>query len=286
MDSRQDWNNASRGNVQVSTGKASRIRVTTMIGNHNYLLADYADVQGKRTLEFDIPKGITDITVSDGTNNYDTKVGGSVDFGSRSRAAITDGTDPFITVEDMTGNEFRDQWMVVPWIDATRFTRKMPEKCYNANREGVSTDFMFEAGDKDIIIYPLFWQTSSSHIFGLYYIDDNNTIVHVPVWNMGAEKNASSWSSDLVYNIVKSDVQKVELKEGSEAFKAAFGDKKLADLPVKDNVTEPRFGNDVLADISEMTNALVPVIQADANAKGIKANYLYRWTNKNLDGEK
>lgn len=277
MDSRQDWNNASRGNVQVSTSKASRIRVTTVIGSHNYLLADYADVQGKRTLEFDIPKGITDITVSDGTSKYDTKVGGSVDFGSR--ATITDGntTQDFITVTDMTGEEYRDQWLVVPWIDATRFTRKMPEKCYNGNREGVQTDFMFKSEGQDIVIYPLYWQTNQTHKLGLYYIDDNGAIVKVPVWQM----DRYTYNNKSVYGIVSSDVKEVVLSDDDEDVKIAFGGKKLSELNVQDNVTESRFGPEVLEDISEITNALVSIFEK----RNIDYNFIYRWSNKDIKNE-
>jgi len=281
MDSRQDWNNASRGNVQVSTSKASRIRVTTVIGSHNYLLADYADVQGKRTLEFDIPKGITDITVSDGTSEIATKVGGSAEFGERSRVAITNGNTDLIEVVDIAGKEFGSEWMIVPWIDATRFTRKMPEGCYNGDREGVETDFMFRTSSNEIIIRPLYWQTSQTHTLGLYYFDDEGKIVHVPVWHM--DKVGGDPTDDLVYSIVRSNVIKVSLLDSDEDVKSEFPEG-LSSLKnrVPDNVMETRVGNDVLADISYITKGIDKILRnrSDTHAN---YNYLYRWTNIDLD---
>ncbi len=195
MDSRQDWNNASRGNVQVSTSKASRIRVTTMIGNHNYLLADYADVQGKRTLEFDIPKGITDITVSDGTNNYDTKVGGSVEFSSKSRGVYTGET----VIDDVTINvKVADEkyWRVLSEFDINSFNRVMPEDGINLYHPGVNKDFMFRSTGP-IIIYPLYWNTSETNTIGLVYIDKNGNKQYVRLFT-----NYKSPDFDMNTNVV------------------------------------------------------------------------------------
>jgi len=244
IDGRQDWNNASRGNVQVNTAKSSRVRVTAVIGTHNYLLADYEDVQGKRTLSFDIPKGVTDITVSDGITDIDAVVGGSVDFASESRAGgSVSGGDTFVTVTDITGDADKDKWKIIPWIDAKRFTRKMPEGCYNGNRPGVSTDFMFTTTGTSIIIYPLYWDTSSNNTLGIYYLDEQGSIVYVPVYNVGAERY-NNWNpgDDAVYTFVNSEVKHFTLKDGDEAVIKAFGGRKLSELPVQDNVTEPGVG--------------------------------------------
>jgi len=297
IDGRQDWNNASRGSVQVSTATSSRVRVTTVIGDQNYLLADYKDVQGKRTIAFDIPKGVTEITVSDGITNINTELGGFVDFGSVSRSPILDGSDPKIKVtRDMRDTKYSDEWLVVPWIDATRFTRKMPEECYNANREGVVSDFMFKATGNKIMIRPLYWQTSADHIFGLYYIDgqdenDEDKVVYVPVWDMGKEHKNNEPASDCVYSLTTSDVLHFKIKNDDPRVLAAFGGRTLSELPVQDNVTEPGVGPVTLNAISEITDFLVPLAHADAASRKKedgtpeRCNYLYRWTNTDLSKE-
>lgn len=80
VDSRQDWNNAVHASVRVTTPTAERVRITAKIGKNNYLLADYADVAGTRDLSFDMPRGVSAISVTSGTATIDTKPGGSADF--------------------------------------------------------------------------------------------------------------------------------------------------------------------------------------------------------------
>jgi len=287
IDSRQDWNNASRGSVQVSTSTPSRVKVTAVISNHNYLLADYEDVQGKRTLGFDIPKGVTRITVSDGTTEIDTKVGGSVDFASASRGGTVTPGDDFIKVEDITDAAYHDDWMIVPWIDATRFTRKMPEQVYNGDRPGVSTDFLFKSQGTSVIVRPLYWQTSQRHTMGFYYLGNDGEIVKVPVYEM---EKTSTAADDLVYSLVVSNVIKVELSDNDADVKEYFPEG-LSNLAIEDNVTESGVGPQTLAAISDINGRLTELLKkrADTGTEGqddykpySKFYYLYRWTNVDL----
>ena len=81
MDATQDWNNATRGSVQVDVkGGPKRVRVTTVIDDVTYLLADYPEVSGVQKLEFDIPRGLTDIKVMTASRAIRTQVGGSATF--------------------------------------------------------------------------------------------------------------------------------------------------------------------------------------------------------------
>ncbi len=133
---------------------------------------------------------------------------------------------------------------------------------------------MFKSGGQDIVIYPLYWQTRHNHTLGLYYIDDKGEIVKVPIWQM----DRYAYNSSTVYSIVQSDVREIELSDDDEDVKEAFGGKKLSELNVQDNVTETRFGPEVLADISEITNALVSIFEK----RGITYNFIYRWSNKDI----
>lgn len=86
VDPTQNWNNSTRGTVNVKLSSPQGVKVTTKIGTNHYLLADYSDVNGFKCLEFDMPRGVKNITVISGEKSVNTTVDGNVDFTSMSRA--------------------------------------------------------------------------------------------------------------------------------------------------------------------------------------------------------
>jgi len=101
IDPNQDWNMATRGSVSVTTSSPVEIKVYGLIDDRYYLVGDFGNVSGTQTLNFDIPRGTTQIRVSDGSHTYGTTVGGEVNFANvSSRAASTNSNDGTTAVDE------------------------------------------------------------------------------------------------------------------------------------------------------------------------------------------
>jgi hypothetical protein len=194
IDSNQDWNNATRGKVTVKVNTPQQVKVTTTIGSHNYLLADYSDVSGSRTIEFDMPRGVKDITVSAAGKSIKTQVGGSADFGNLSRA-IWDDKEQDAIVKIARTPEYRE----ISDVAIRSFGEYLPEN--HDNRDKVTQNFSYVANGP-FIVYPVFWYTNSYNTLGIYYIKnkgkDDETMVYVPFYT-NKIKHKNSTGGNLEY---------------------------------------------------------------------------------------
>ena len=272
-----DWNNATRGSVDVDAPAGSDIRVTAEIGGKEYLLAHYADISGSRKISFDMPRGVNEVRVYCGESAKTAAIGSGVTFG------IVDSTPG--TLISSTVVEDEHEWMVVPSPDATIFRRKMPEGCYNANREGVHSDFMFRFKTNDIVVRPLFWQTSQRHTLGFYYMEGDE-IVRVPVYHMDKEEE---FSDDLVLYKVDSNTKQLTIAYDDpkfvpirEKWGVDFDElKQGAAWGYPDNLDESTTSladrNVTMACREYMTDVLGMSTERDAPEDN-RFNYVYRWS--------
>ncbi len=292
----QDWNAATSAGVDVTTDAPARVQITARIQGKNYLVADYADVSGTRTLKFDIPKGVKEVTVISGSERYTAPIGGKVSFAGAGRSVPGTGSTE-ITAELITNP---DQWMVVPILNATMFRSKMPEGAYNANRDGVSVDFSFKFKENDIIVRPLYWQTSQVLSFGFFYLDENDEPVHFPIYDMektSQQHDYSNWTEDLVLSYAPTEVKSVTITDfrNDEAFismmknegiefehvKAPY-EEKYFDL-VKLSATDNFYGKCSAVDDGKMTRACrayleyIGYVNSPDAPEDKRYNYVYRW---------
>ena len=95
VDRTHSWNGAQRSTIQVSAGAApATVTVSGIIDGERYLLARYDNVEGTRTLSFDMPEGCDSLSVSDGRNRVMAKPGQHVNLSVASRAIWDEKTDP------------------------------------------------------------------------------------------------------------------------------------------------------------------------------------------------
>lgn len=80
FDKENDFNLAQRGEVTVTPNGNREVCVYKKAANGYQLIARYDDVTSTRTLGFDIPKGETEILVTNGSATKLTTIGGSVTF--------------------------------------------------------------------------------------------------------------------------------------------------------------------------------------------------------------
>jgi len=167
---------ATQGSVTVTTGSATNIKVYALVDGTYRLVADYADVTGTQTITFDLPKGVEDIKVENPTYSFKAKVGDTVSFVGGTRGIET-SSDTKVTVSD-AGDD-----ITLTESDVKIYRKTLPEGKNNLGVSGVTKDFHL-FGVTEMIIYPIYWQTSQTLTLGVYYFDTSNKIVHVPVYTI------------------------------------------------------------------------------------------------------
>ena len=180
-------------------------------------------------------------------------------------------------------------------LNATLFRSKLPENCYNADRDGVTVDFSMKFTKHDFVVRPLYWQTIHTLSFGLFYLDDNGQPVHLPVYEMEKtdtydENSVLGWAPAPVRSITVEDYmndpvfRQFMLDEGIEF--ATLDDRwiagKKAEVPVL-SATDNFFGPCTSLDDRKMTRACRAYLESIGYANSQDApedqryNYVYRW---------
>lgn len=177
------YNVASRSEVTVVTPSSTRVRVTAVVNGTEYLFADYASVDGKQNLGFDIPLGITDIRVHANGRTIAAKIGDVVDLNAVDTETVTVTNDNPIRdsyetlyCRDNTIKLTHTAPKVFSTQDIVDFFKVQPDEENNIGKEGVYTDFAFKAkaGDK-MTLYPLYnCRKETGTSIGIYWLDGNN----------------------------------------------------------------------------------------------------------------
>lgn len=170
VDPNHDWNNATQGSVTVVTSSPSHVEVLADIKGKRYIFADYQNVKGRETINFTIPKGVSDLIVNLDGRQFKTTVGGTVTTTKSSRA-IWEKHDNIIEIT-------RTDYRILTPQGVKAFENYLPEDKDNLGK--VTQNFKF-VSNGEFTIYPVYWQTNSYNTLGIYYIDEKeNKMVHVP----------------------------------------------------------------------------------------------------------
>ena len=213
IDPEQDWNLAERGNVTVSTSRESEVKIYVLKGNEYCLVGDYEGVRGTQTLGFDMLEGTNSIVVSDGVTAVTTVPGGSANF-SESRTTFV-GQSGKVTVSKLTatvtidGKEY-PQYHNWTSADYEELKSIVPEGSANLNK--VTHDFTY-VSNGSFIIYPLYWNTSSTNTIGVYYYDENGQMQTYDVYR-NKESNAGADSELMIANYVVDGNPRVFSQDG------------------------------------------------------------------------
>lgn len=189
IDQNQDWNMATRAEVSVTTDEPSHIKVYGRVDGDYRLMGDFLDVTGSQKLQFDTPRGVTDLLVSDGSTSLSTTVGQSVNFASMQTRAINphDGTDnPLgVKVEQTDTYEYVYNSSSEDKTGIFYYRNKLPESQCNVNVEGVTTNFKYTTGDKgySFLVFPIYWQTNNTVEMGVKYMY-NEEINYVSIYTI------------------------------------------------------------------------------------------------------
>lgn len=198
IDPEQDWNLAERGTVTVSTMKESEVKIYALRGNEYVLVGNYEGVKGTKMLGFDMVEGTTSIMVTDGVTAEKTVSGGVLTFGG-TRAIFTDPDDSngdgvYVTKIPAGGTIIKGveykQYKEINAQDYANMVGVIPEIGVRAsdhtNLPRVTHDFSY-VSNGEFVIYPYFWNTSSSNTIGVYYTDANGVDHEVDIYQNKGE---------------------------------------------------------------------------------------------------
>lgn len=189
IDPNHDWNLAEQGQVSVTPGSSSNIKIYAKIGEQYQLVADYADVQGTQNLKFDAIDGTKEVMVSDGHYAEVVPVGGSINFGSATRATIT-GTQYGVTVSNTSDYIYFTDDLAKAYNDVC------PEGKNNANK--VTSNFTL-VSNGPFTIYPVYFKTSSNSNIGVYYRDADDNLITVDFYRMKEGDDFQYWCPTASY---------------------------------------------------------------------------------------
>lgn len=163
------FNIATQSKVKVVTQSPTRVKITANVNGREYLFADYSSVDGSQEISFDLPKGVTDIFIRANGKKIPAKVGGTVNLSSKAGRAETG--EKFFCNNKISFIETEPR--IFESVDVYDIITVLPEEEPNTQHEGVYSDFYFsaKAGD-EMTFYPLFWNTSSCHSLGIYWLND------------------------------------------------------------------------------------------------------------------
>lgn len=190
FDRTHDWNHATRTTVDITTTRPTDVKIYADVDGTRYLFGTYLKVNGQKTLDVDIPKGVTDLVVRANGQNYAVKAGGSVDATTsrstnRASRSITYGEYP-VTVNGVkqtiiVSKTEESEWRTISSIDVEGYNSVMPETELNINRPNVNIDFVFRSVGP-VIIYPVYWNTIQPNKLGIAYKDENGELQHIELW--------------------------------------------------------------------------------------------------------
>lgn len=180
IDPSHDWNMAKDGNITIKTSNPTDVKIYANVDGKRYLFADYRQISGTKEISVDVPQSVESLIVRVNGKDYPTSIGSTIDlrYGSASRGGHYGDEDPVVTVSRTS----EEDWLVLSAHDTKLYAKRMPEGGYNVNNDGVTSDFIFES-EGDFIVYPIFWNTSQTPTFGVYYYDSEaKEIVYVDVY--------------------------------------------------------------------------------------------------------
>lgn len=183
-DMANDFNLAQRGQVTVTSTACPEVCIYSKAATGWQLVAKYDNVAGTQTLGFDIPKGVSEVMVTNGSATQKTTIGGSVVFAG-TRVGSYDANNGVINIELNEGRCYT--YYYYDKEEATDFSMQLPEE--GDNRGKAIQDFAL-VSTGEFVIYPTYWNCGLLNQIGIYYYDSNGDKVVKPLF-YNKEKNES-----------------------------------------------------------------------------------------------
>lgn len=183
VDPNHDWTAAQHVSVTVKTATPTDIRILADFAGKTYRFGNFKKVNGTQTLSFDLPLGATNLKIRSKNKAIAVPPGATVDFANASRYIIGDNTEEDGGIDEngmivrhtgsrtLTAGATKD-YKIFHQQAIRDFLKLVPEEKQNFTK--VTSNFYFTSVENQVVtLYPLFWYTGSSHILGIFWLDDN-----------------------------------------------------------------------------------------------------------------
>lgn len=179
FDRTHDWNHATQATVTVITSRPTEVTVMADYDGRRYVFGTFANVCGEHTLTVDIPKGVNDLIISANGLNLNAKPGDTVELNNKSSKSRTfgqEGTQGPITFNVTENTRVFPRSAIKSYIDAVEEEEMNIGK--KVDGDSIVSDFYFvgEGPEHPITFYPLYWNTSSYHALGVYWLNDDGKL--------------------------------------------------------------------------------------------------------------
>lgn len=167
------WNLIRQASVTVSAVNPTDVKVYYETSGRRYLCADYRNVTGLETITVDVPADVNNLIVRSGGETYTAPFGARIDLGASRE--IWEGEVPTLMGNVEVSRADQETFSVDVIKDFIQ--KALPEEELNLNRKidgkKILSNFTFVGTGEPFNIYPLYWNTSSAHALGIYWLKDN-----------------------------------------------------------------------------------------------------------------
>lgn len=167
-----DWNTAKQNSITVVTSSPTNVKILAEVNGKKYLFADYRNVNGKQEIPVTVPKTVNEVIISANGRQITSSLGSTVDLtGGKSSRLINEGQN----VDVLANFGPTEEKLIFPASYIGDAMDVVPEEKNNLNKE-IITDFSFTSvAGKQITIYPIYWDTRSSHVLGIYWLNEDGS---------------------------------------------------------------------------------------------------------------
>lgn len=172
IDPNHDWSVIKSSSITVTSPQEADVRVFARDKNgKTIIVADYHDFSGTETIHFDVPKEVENVYVQSGSQFHTVTLGESVSLApARSRAI--DGKDSGILDYVSSRDSVFGYMWEYEYVKAFADVVGEGEAQKNLDKDNITTDFSFIASDQPFVFYPMYWNTGSHNVLGVYWYEN------------------------------------------------------------------------------------------------------------------
>ena len=182
IDPKQDWNMAERKSIIVDAAGSSNVKIYAKSRAAYVQVADYQNVSGTQELGFDAARDVDDFVVIGGGTVKLAKNGETVSLDAPTSRVLmngggvdANGQNPYVKQDTI--------YKTFTIAEILPFLQYVPEKKDSRTNPSFHSDFLaVSTADREVTIYPVYWNASFYHEFGIYTYNEDGTKDERVVW--------------------------------------------------------------------------------------------------------
>lgn len=191
IDPKQDWNMAERKSIIVDAAGSSNVKIYAKSRAAYVQVADYQNVSGTQELGFDAARDVDDFVVIGGGTVKLAKNGETVSLDAPASRVLmngggvdADGLNPYV-------KQLSD-YKIFTIDEILPFLQYVPEGKDSRTNPSFHSDFLaVSTEDREVTIYPVYWNAGFYHEFGIYTYKADGTKDERVVWR-NKESNSTA----------------------------------------------------------------------------------------------